>query len=114
MSKISELSNKRKAQRLDCLVPVDGQQGGVFSNVRTVDFSKGGIGILSERKIPLNEEIAIEIDFGIDEPPVLVLGKVRWVRPIPGKEGIFRVGLSFETVIQGGQTRLSRYFRDFE
>ncbi len=78
--------------------------------MRTVDFSKGGIGLVSHLQIPIDEEVAIEIDFGMDEAPVLVLGKVRWVVPNNGSE-TFRVGLSFETVLNGGKSRLNKYFR---
>lgn len=102
--------NKRKNTRLDCLVPVDGKEGGVFSTVRTIDFSKGGLGLVSHAAIPLNEEIAIEIDFGLDEAPILVLGRVRWVEPISDTAN-FRVGLSFETVLTGGKSRLNKFFR---
>ena len=102
--------NKRKSRRLDCLVPVDGKEGGVFSSVRTLDFSKGGIGLVSHMEIPINEEVAIEIDFGMDEAPVLVLGRVRWIEPISNTPN-FRVGLSFETVLAGGKSRLNKYFR---
>ena len=106
---MTKVLNKRKTPRIDCSVPVDGQEGGIFAQVKTIDFSKGGLGLISQSQIPLNEEIAVEIDLGENEEPVLVLGKVKWVRPLPDSS-YFRVGLSFETVLSGIESRLNQYF----
>lgn len=101
--------DKRKHKRLDCLVPVDGQDGGVFEETRTVDISKRGIGIISKHKIPLNQEIPIELDLDEDGEPVLVIGQVMWVTPIDNTEN-YRVGVVFKDILHGSKTRLEKYF----
>lgn len=87
--------NKRSTSRLRCHVPVDGKKGSQFASVQTVDISNGGIGLISRRRIPLDEKIAVEIDATAEGEPVLVLGKVVWVRKIADEER-YRVGMKFQ------------------
>ena len=56
------MNNKRKNERLNCLVPIDAKADGKFDKTFTVDISKGGMGFISEKEIPVNEKIAIEIE----------------------------------------------------
>jgi len=101
--------NKRKSERFECLVPVDGPQNGTFDRMRTVDFSKGGVGFISEHDIPVNAKIGIELMLDPDSDPVLVVGRVQWSRFIP-ETGLYRVGMMFTDVVQDPQHRLSSYF----
>jgi hypothetical protein len=105
-----EMKNKRKNTRYDCLVPMDGKQGGPFEYTKTVDFSKSGLGFISHRKVPLNKEIAIQLDFSEEGTPALVIGKIRWVDRIKDSEN-YRVGVSFEDVLKGCKSCLDNYFR---
>ena len=102
-------SNKRKNIRINCAVPVEGKAGSVFDKTATVDVSKGGLGFISRHHIPLNKEIAIELDLFGETDPVLVIGRVRWVRHV-AKSVYYRVGLAFEDVLKGSKSRLERYF----
>ena len=104
------MRNKRKNLRFDCLVPVEGKAGGPFDHTKTVDFSKGGLGFVSRQKVPLNREIAIEIDLSRQGEPAFVIGKVRWVDRIVNSDD-FRIGVSFENILQGSKSRLQEYFR---
>ena len=94
--------NKRKTQRFDCLVPVEGRDGSSFANTRTVDISRDGIGFLSAKPVPLNERIAIELALKPDTDPVLVVGEVKWVRKVSGTNH-YRIGLTFSDVIDGSK-----------
>ena len=101
--------NKRRNKRLTCAVPVEGKEGGVFDHSQTIDFSKGGIGLVSQKKLSVNKEIMLELDLRENEDPVFVRGKVQWVRPID-ESSLYRIGLSFKEVLQGSKTRLNQYF----
>ena len=103
------MKNQRKNKRVQCMVPVDGKEGGVFDNLRTLDISKGGIGFVSQKDIPLNEKIAIELDIEKDQNPIFAVGKVQWVVRMPDSES-FRIGMTFDDVFQGSKTRLNKYF----
>ena len=87
-------TNSRKNKRQGCIVPVDGKQGSAFENIQAVDISRNGIGFVSDREIPLDEEIAVEIDMSENGEPVIVMGKVQWVHPIKDSDQ-YRVGMKF-------------------
>ena len=53
-------SDRRRDRRKRCLVPVDGTGRSPFGNTKTFNISRGGIGLISLRPIPLKKEIAIE------------------------------------------------------
>lgn len=105
------MSEHRKSKRHLCFVPIEGKRGGVFDNTQTVDLSKGGMGFVSQRKIPLNKEIPIELDMTIDGNPVFVIGKVCWVTRVADSKN-YRIGVSFKNILQGSKSRLNQYFKE--
>lgn len=104
------MGESRKNKRLTCAVPVDSAKKNPFSQAATIDISKGGLGFVSHRKIPLNTKMAFELILSQQEDPILAVGTVRWVRPIPESKN-YRVGISFEDVLDGSKSRLLEYFR---
>jgi hypothetical protein len=107
---MKQKSDKRKSIRKSCLVPVDGKKGASFDHIQTVDIGQGGVGLISHKYIPKNESIAIEIELGPQEEPVIVMGKVQWIRSIPGN-GNFRIGMKFQDVLlAGSKSRLKHCF----
>ena len=104
--------NKRKSKRQSCIVPIDGKKGSIFESTQTVDFSKGGIGIISQKRIPLNKEITIALDLSMDEEPIFVVGKVKWVRSISKDE--YRIGVIFKDIKKGSKERFDKYFKQGE
>ena len=109
MKKLKKNINHRKSKRVSCLVPVDGKKDGVFDQTKTIDISKGGVGFLSIHKIPLNQKVAIEIELDENSEPVIVVGKVRWVEAIESASEMYRVGMSFEDILSGSKSRLTKY-----
>jgi len=103
------LDEKRKEKRSECFVPVEGQGGSAFGRIKSVDFSRGGIGLISQRLIPLNKEITVELDLDEQGDPVFAVGVVKWVTKIAGSNN-FRVGLSFKEVLSGSKSRLNTFF----
>jgi len=91
-----------------CLVPVDGKEGGLFDVSKTVDISKTGIGFVSHKRIPLHKQIAIELDLDQEDAPVVVIGRVQWVRHIAESPN-YRIGLTFCDVLHGSKSRLEKY-----
>jgi hypothetical protein len=103
-------ANKRTEARQNCYVPVEGKEGSAFDETCTVDISRHGIGFVSPHPHEINEKVAIEIQLKPDTEPVLVLGIVKWVRKITDSDQ-YRVGLNFEQVLSGSQSRLNQHFR---
>lgn len=108
---MQSVADKRKDKRLPCLVPVDSKSGGPFDHTQTFDISKRGLGFISDHKIPLNKKIAIELDLYASGDPVVVVGRVKWARPINGTSK-FKIGLYFESLLQGKRSQLSDYFNE--
>lgn len=106
----TKIMNKRRAKRVDCYVPVEGKEGSAFSAVQTIDFSKTGIGFVSDSKIPIDQEIAMEIVLSETDEPVIVIGKVKWVTPIKSSKK-YRIGLEFDELRRGSKSRLDQYFK---
>ena len=101
--------NQRRDKRTNCVVPVDGKKGCLFDLTYTTDLSKGGIGLVSSRAIPVNEEIAIQMDIEENGDPVFVVGKVKWVQPIIDSEN-YRLGIAFDSIMHGSRSRLNKFF----
>lgn len=104
------MQNKRKNSRYPCAVPVDGKQGGPFECSKTVDFSQGGLGLISNHRISLNKEIAIQLDLSEEGQSALVVGKVRWVSQI-AETNYFRIGLVFKEMLRGSRAHMENYLR---
>ena len=105
------MSENRKNRRYACVVPVEGKKNSVFDHTQVIDFSKGGIGIVSQHRIPVNKEVPIEIDLTAEGDPVFVLGRVQWVERIT-ESNSYRIGMTFKDVLQGSKSRLRDYFRE--
>ncbi len=104
-------ANKRRKARQSCLVPVDGKEGSNLADIHTVDICQQGIGIISRNRLPLNKKVAIELDLKDDAEPVVVIGKVRWVKPVGSDDSkVYRIGLYFESVLSGSQSQLNKHF----
>ena len=101
---------KRKYNRYQCLVPVEGKEGSSFDSTQTIDISRDGIGFISHRAIPLNEKIVVEIALTPTSEPILVLGVIKWVRKLSDSDQ-YRVGMTFLEVLSGSQSRLNKYLR---
>ncbi|MCK4852171.1 MAG: PilZ domain-containing protein [Candidatus Omnitrophica bacterium] len=105
------MSDHRRNKRHICVVPVEGKKNSVFDHTQVIDFSKGGIGFVSQHRIPVNKEVPIEIDLTAEGEPVFVFGRVQWVHRIMNTKS-YRVGVSFKDVLQGSKSRLNGYFKE--
>ena len=102
--------DNRKSVRQGCYVPIVCKKGTAFENSQTVDISRGGVGFISNKFIPINTKMAIEIALTPASEPVITLGKVKWIQQLPSSER-YRVGIVFSEISVDSESRLSRYFR---
>ena len=107
---MNKSSEKRHNPRLECQVPVDEKRGKSLAITQTMDISKHGLGFLSRKSILPNERIAVELQLTEDEEPIVVSGTVRWVKKLMSSK-LFRVGIKFEEVLSGSQSRLNKFFK---
>jgi len=105
------MQNKRKNTRYACAVPVEGKRGEAFEASKTVDFSRGGLGLISSRRLSVDKEIAIQLDLSEEGHSALVVGRVQWVNPI-AQTNHFRIGLVFKEMLEGSRANVKDYLRD--
>lgn len=103
-----EASEKRTSPRFDCRVPILCRKGTIFDNSQTIDISKGGVGLISSKFVPLNTNLVMEIALAPKAEPLLAVGRVKWVQKMASQER-YRLGMSFTDISQGCQNRLSEY-----
>jgi len=101
--------NLRKNKRKKCLVPVEGKKGTVYENIQTTDICRDGIGFISDRKIFIDEKIAVEMEYMRNGISFLKVGKVRWVEKVPGSD-CYRFGMK----LNKQYNKTSRYKKDLE
>lgn len=63
-----------------------------------VDISEGGLQLSMRRKIKVGTLLNMIINLVEKNQDVPVLGKVVWVKPIPGYKGGYRVGVFFQEI----------------
>lgn len=59
------------------------------------DISYGGVRFLSDSKIKLGAELALDIRIPGESRPLLFKGKVVWVAPQPGQSYRYEIGVQF-------------------
>ncbi len=106
---MTEIDEKRKAKRFICQVPVMCKKGTAFDNSQTIDISKGGVGLVSHKFIPVNTQMILEIALSPNSDPVLALGQVKWVRRIPVSDN-YRVGMHFSDIAGVARSQINRVF----
>ncbi|MFP4473768.1 MAG: PilZ domain-containing protein [Candidatus Omnitrophota bacterium] len=102
----------RKADRQSCTVPIEGPHQGRFSHACVRDISRGGVGLISQEEVAVDQQIAVELELSPEGDTAVVMGRVKWVRPDP-QTGGYRVGLKFGKVVDpGSRSRIKHYFED--
>lgn len=73
-----------------------------------MDISKGGVGLISSKFIPLNSNLVMEIALSPKSEPLLAVGKVKWVQKL-GSQERYRVGMAFTDISAQAGNRLEDY-----
>lgn len=102
------LQEKRNSPRFNCRVPVLCRKGTMFDNSQTIDISRGGVGIISPKFVPLGTNLVMEIALAPKAEPVLAVGSVKWVQKISSQDN-YRLGLGFTDISRDSHNRLSEY-----
>lgn len=103
--------NQRRGARYHCRVPVESKRGNAFFASQTIDVSRRGVGIISEKPVPINSRMAIEIILSPDsDESILAVGKVKWIHKIPNSKN-YRVGMILEHSEESQQKKLEDCFQ---
>jgi c-di-GMP-binding flagellar brake protein YcgR len=110
-AKNTEFRDRRKNERLNCRVPVLCKKGTMFDNSQTVNISESGMGLISQRFIPVNTSMIMQIALSPKSSPLLAVGRVRWVEKM-GYMDRYRLGMEFTDISRVAQERLSQHLDD--
>ena len=92
-------ANNRHDKRTGCCVPVEGKSGSEFEESCTVDISQGGLGLVSSRRVFVDDKITVALQFDPKKDPVLTVGQVKWVKRLPDSQ-TYRVGLQLADEVE--------------
>ena len=108
-----DTKEKRRNPRFICRVPVLCKKGTMFDNSQTIDISKGGVGFYSQRFVPVDTNMIMEIALSPKKDPLLAVGKVRWIQKV-GYMDKYRVGMEFADMSKQAKDRLAEHFDELE
>jgi len=89
-------------------VPVLCKKGTMFDNSQTVDITRNGIGFFSQRFVPVDTNMILEISLSPKTNPLLAVGRVKWIQKV-GYMDRYRVGMEFTDISENAKGRLSEY-----
>ncbi len=102
------MGEKRKYMRfnilMDALAKTDSEK-----KLKVNNFSREGLGILSEEFIPEGEDLEVEVMIPGDNIPVVVSGEITWADEAKADKGQHRSGLKFKDIGNSDRSRLLHY-----
>lgn len=88
----------RGAQRFPVCLAISELNGQPVEDSYLVDISSLGAQVECPLSLPLRAPLEVMVRFPWEEKPTRLSGLVKWVKPIIGKPGWFRLGLKFYQV----------------
>jgi type IV pilus assembly protein PilZ len=89
-------NDKRHHQRVGVSLKVNYPSKGDLQKDLVTDLSPGGLFIRTSKPLPIGTEVDLEVTVASEDPPITVRGKVVWMRPQGGKEGM---GIQFTGIM---------------
>ena len=103
------MGEKRKYMRFNVFLDAICRTGGALKKLKINNFSKEGVGILSEEIFGEGEDLEIEMMIPGDNIPVLFHGKVAWADATGSDNTQNRGGLKFETIKNEDRGKILEY-----
>ena len=103
------MGEKRRYIRFNVLMSAICRAGNALRELKVSNFSKEGIGILSQEPFALGDDMEIELSIPGDNVPVLLQGTVAWTQGPSPEEFQHKSGLQFSKVSNDDRSRLLEY-----
>ncbi len=78
-------------------------------SVKINNFSKEGVGLLSEETFDTGEEVEIEMKIPGDNVPVIIEGQIAWASSSNERASEYRGGLKFNKINDEDRNRILEY-----
>ncbi|MBU1894266.1 MAG: PilZ domain-containing protein [Candidatus Omnitrophota bacterium] len=103
------MAEKRKYMRFNVLLNAICRKSGKSKSLEINNFSKEGIGVISNNAFSKGEDLEIEMTIPGDNIPVLFEGKVAWVNGQAGDNKQYKSGIRFEKINNQDRSRILEY-----
>ncbi len=103
------MGEKRKHMRFNVLMDAIFRKGGASKQFKVNNFSREGIGVLSEESLDEGEDVEVELMIPGDNMPVIFEGKIAWVSGSVSDSAKYRGGIQFKNLSSGDRGRLMEY-----
>jgi c-di-GMP-binding flagellar brake protein YcgR len=103
------MGEKRKYMRFNVLMDAICRTGGALKKLKISDFSKEGVGVLSNEAFEEGENVEMELMIPGDNVPVILQGEVAWAKS-PFEESVkYKSGVKFKNMTNGDKSRILEY-----
>ena len=102
------MGEKRRYMRFNVLMDAF-SKGKSEKKLKVNNFSREGLGILSDEFIPEGENLEVEVMIPGDNIPVVVSGEVTWADKAAADKDLHRSGIKFKDIGNSDRTRLLHY-----
>ena len=103
------MTEKRKYMRFNIFLDALCKSCGFQKKLKVDNFSREGLGILSEDEIPEGENVEIELLIPGDNIPVIVSGEIAWTTKINAESEKYKSGVKFKTIDNSDRSRILHY-----
>ncbi len=100
---------RRRFMRFDVLFDALCKRSGALKKFKVENFSREGIGIVSDDEFDLGEQVDLEMSIPGDNVPVVMSGEVAWADEGALDMSGFKGGLKFEKIENTDRSRILDY-----
>lgn len=103
------MGEKRKYMRFNVLLEAIARTGDAVKRLTVNNFSKEGVGVLSDDSLYEGEDVEIEMLIPGDNVPVMISGKVAWSESDSDNSGGHKSGIQFNDINNTDRGRILDY-----
>ncbi|MFH1877858.1 MAG: PilZ domain-containing protein [Candidatus Omnitrophota bacterium] len=100
---------KRRYMRFNVLADAVCKTGGVRKQLKVKNFSREGLGILSDEMINKGEEVEIEMVIPGDNIPVMLQGEIAWTDNENAGNGLHNMGIQLKKISNDARSKILEY-----
>ncbi|MFH1665084.1 MAG: PilZ domain-containing protein [Candidatus Omnitrophota bacterium] len=102
------MGEQRKYMRFNVFMEAIGRTGDALKRFKVSNFSKEGVGILSDESLNEGEDVEVEMMIPGDNIPVVFEGRIAWTSDRDGDEP-YKGGIRFKKICSDDKTRILEY-----
>ena len=103
------MGEKRRYMRFNILMDALFKRNEERKNLKINNFSREGVGIISDEYIDAGEDVELELEIPGDNIPVVINGEISWTNDTPTDQGKHMSGVKFKDIENSDRTRILHY-----